>query len=162
VARCWHEEHHRVMIQTLDVWVNEGGNLCDDLPMLCLANQQIFHEMFDMFFPKQVKKKRVPEIHRKVKVRGGYFVPKAKESDRSITRATVYRLDVFPFLQFCQMLGKAPHSISLEGRNGAITWTAGVKSLDHIEDEFLSPSEVNPRNIRKPYEVWPNPEPVEV
>jgi hypothetical protein len=33
VTRCWHEQHHVNGDNALEIFVNERGNMCDDLPM---------------------------------------------------------------------------------------------------------------------------------
>ncbi|KAI8933081.1 hypothetical protein NX059_009725 [Plenodomus lindquistii] len=64
--RCFHEDHGGAKNTPEDpgqekngnadaVWINERGNLCDDLPLLSLVNHQIFRETFFLYYSRPKK-----------------------------------------------------------------------------------------------------------
>jgi hypothetical protein len=105
VDRCWHERHHVNAGDPLEIHVNERGHLCDDLPMLALANRQMFAEVFAEFFPRV----------------------KDKSPEGSRFSVTVQNFNLFPFFRFCQMLGRGDWRVGVPAHMVDVNWHDDVE-----------------------------------
>jgi len=101
VPRCFHEDHHIISEDDpLEIYVNQQGNLCDDLPMLALTNRQIFSEVFFLFYP----------------------TAKDKSPEGSRFHVEIQSLNLFPFLRFCQTLGRGHFPVKIAPNMVDIIW----------------------------------------
>lgn len=116
-----------------NLMIHIRGHMCSDLTMLCLVNQQILAEAFELVYPKIPRNPMEAQVPIDEDIGEAERDEKDEEPARSKIVATIANFNVFPFLRICHMLGKYT---SISERDIEIEWKAHDRS-EHIQLERI-------------------------